>query len=82
MGFVDVPTYWALRAADEVLGRPYLTPAQGLADVSTRWVVSHQWAHWRDEVVWMTTYFSVAVWLSIALALAPRMLSLRAAVKA
>ena len=82
MGLVDVPMYWARWAADEVLGRTYLTPAQGLADVSTRWVVSHQWAHWRDEVVWMTVYFSVAVWLSIALALAPRMLALRAEVKA
>lgn len=72
MGFVDVPMYWARWADDEASGRHYLTPAQGLVDVSMRWIVSHQWAHWRGEVVWMTAYFSVAVWLSIALALVPR----------
>ena len=77
VGFVDVPMYWARWAADEASGRHYLTLAQGLVDVSVRWVVSHQWAHWRGEVVWMTAYFSVAVWLSIALALAPRRVALR-----
>ena len=82
MGLVDVPMVWARWAADEAQGRSYLSLAQGLADVSVRWVVSHQWAHWRGEVVWMTAYFSVAVWLSIALALAPRMLASRADVKA
>lgn len=35
--------------------------------------VSHDWAHWRSEVVWMTAYFSVAVWLSLTLVLAPRL---------
>ena len=82
MGLVDVPMYWARWAADEALGRHYLSLAQGWADVSMRWVVSHQWAHWRGEVLWMTVYFSVAVWLSIALALAPRMLSPGTASKA
>ena len=82
MGLVDVPMYWARWVADEALGRQYLTPVQGLADVSARWVVSHQWAHWRAEVLWMTAYFSVAVWLSIALALAPRVVALRSDMKA
>jgi hypothetical protein len=42
--------------------------AAGAADAASRWTVSHDWAHWRSEVVWMTLYFSVAVWISIALA--------------
>ena len=71
---VDVPMYWARWVADEALGRSCLSLVDGLSDVSRRWVVSHQWAHWRGEVLWMTAYFSVAVWLSITLALAPRML--------
>lgn len=65
---VDVPMYWARWVADEAAGRPYLSLAQGLADASQRWIVSHRWAHWRSEVVWMSLYFSVAVWISIALA--------------
>ncbi|MBL8347555.1 MAG: hypothetical protein JNN03_19120 [Rubrivivax sp.] len=64
---VDVPMYWARWLADESAGRPYLDLAQGLADVSGRWTVSTSWHHWRGEVAWMTLYFSVAVWLSIAL---------------
>jgi hypothetical protein len=65
---VDVPMYWARWAADEARGHVYLGLAQGLADASSRWVVSHRWADWQSEVVWMSLYFSVAVWLSIGLA--------------
>ncbi|MFG6416661.1 hypothetical protein ACG02S_22450 [Roseateles sp. DC23W] len=68
MFFIDVPMYWARWLADEAAGRAYVTLAAGVADVSSRWTVSHDWAHWRSEVVWMTLYFSVAVWISIALA--------------
>jgi hypothetical protein len=70
---VDVPMYWSRWVADETAGRSYFTVSQGLADVSARWVVSHDWAHWQSEVVWMTAYFSVAVWLSMALVLAPKL---------
>ncbi|MBV8035871.1 hypothetical protein [Roseateles sp.] len=65
---VDVPMYWARWLADEAAGRAYPTLAAGVADAAHRWHVSHDWAHWRSEVVWMTLYFSVAVWISIALA--------------
>ena len=68
MFFVDVPMYWARWLADEAAGRSYATLAAGIADASGRWTVSHDWAHWRSEVVWMTLYFSVAVWISIGLA--------------
>ncbi len=68
---VDVPMYWARWLADEARGRIYLDVAAGFADVSGRWVVSHRWAEWRGEVVWMTLYFSVAVWVSIGLVHTP-----------
>ena len=68
---VDVPMYWARWLADEARGRVYLDVVAGFADVSGRWVVSHRWAEWRGEVLWMTLYFSVAVWVSIGLAHAP-----------
>lgn len=64
---VDVPMYWARWVADEAQGRQYLGVAQGLADVSGRWVVSHRWTDWESEMVWMSLYFSGAVWLSIGL---------------
>jgi len=71
MFVVDVPMYWSRWLADEASGRHYLSLTQGLLDVSGRWVVSHRWQDWKSEVAWMTLYFSVAVWLSIALVHAP-----------
>lgn len=68
MFFIDVPMYWSRWVADEAAGRAYVPLAAGWADAASRWTVSHDWAHWRSEVVWMTLYFSVAVWISIALA--------------
>jgi hypothetical protein len=68
---VDVPMYWARWITDEASGRPYLSVLQGVADVSERWVVSHRWQDWQSEVAWMSLYFSVAVWSSIALINAP-----------
>jgi hypothetical protein len=71
MFLIDVPMYWSRWLADEAAGRSYLSIAQGMLDVSERWTVSHRWQDWQDEVAWMSLYFSVAVWLSIALIHAP-----------
>lgn len=68
---VDVPMYWARWAAELAAGHVPLSLAQGIADASTRWIVSHRWDVWKGEAVWMTLYFSVAVWFSIALAHRP-----------
>jgi hypothetical protein len=68
---VDVPMYWARWLADEAAGRHYLTLAQGLIDISQHRVVSHAWADWKNEVAWMSLYFSVAVWISISFIHAP-----------
>jgi hypothetical protein len=64
---VDVPMYWTRWVADETAGRPYLSVAHGAVDASTRWLVSHRWDDWKTEVVWMSLYFSTAVWVSIGL---------------
>jgi hypothetical protein len=68
---IDVPMYWSRWLADEASGRPYLGLAQGLRDAARPTIVSHDWQDWRSEVVWMSLYFSAAVWLSIALVHAP-----------
>ncbi len=71
MFLVDVPMYWSRWLADEAAGRAYLSLEQGVLDVAVRRVVSHSWEDWKSEVAWMSLYFSVAVWLSIALVHAP-----------
>jgi len=68
---VDIPMYVSRWLADEASGRAYLSLGQGLRDVSSRWVVTFEWEAWCAEIPWMTLYFTVAVWCSIALAHAP-----------
>ena len=71
MFLIDVPMYWSRWIADDATGRLYLSLAQGLRDVSERWVISHRWQDWQSEMVWMSLYFSVGVWVSISLISVP-----------
>jgi hypothetical protein len=64
---IDVPMYLRRWRADRADGSRLLRPLEGLYDVSTRWVVTHDIAHWKEEIAWMSLYFSVAVWSSLAL---------------
>jgi hypothetical protein len=73
MCLVDVPMYVSRWQADEAGGRTYLTLARGLHDAWSRRVVTFSWAQWRPEIPWMTLYFSVCVWWSLALVHAPRL---------
>ena len=64
---VDVPMYlnrWRAGLAD---GSRLLRPLEGLRDVSTRWIVTHDVTEWKGEMTWMALYFSAAVWASLAL---------------
>ena len=64
---VHVPMYLSRWRADLAQSSKLLKPLEGLRDVSTRWVVSHNLAEWKEEIVWMSLYFSAAVWSSLAL---------------
>jgi hypothetical protein len=82
MFFVDVPMYWSRWIADQASGRQYLSIAQGLHDTFQHRVVSGRWEDWKGEMVWMSLYFSVAVWISISLAhAAMRRLAVRMAAR-
>jgi hypothetical protein len=64
---VDVPMYLSRWRVETANGSKRLRVLEGLHDVSTRWVVTHDIAHWKDEIAWMSLYFSMAVWASLAL---------------
>ncbi|WP_426615513.1 hypothetical protein [Bradyrhizobium sp. McL0616] len=64
---VDVPMYLSRWRAGHAEGSRLLGFLEGLHDVSTRWVVTHDVAHWKGELTWMFLYFSAAVWSSLAL---------------
>jgi hypothetical protein len=67
MATVDVPLYYARWQAQLAAGHHFFTLLPGLHDVATRWVVTHDIARWQQEIPWMSLYFSVAVWMSLAL---------------
>jgi hypothetical protein len=65
--FFDVPMYWSRWLADQASGRQYLRISQGAVDVRRRWIVSYRWEDWKNEVLWMSLYFTAGVWVSISL---------------
>jgi len=71
MFLVDVPMYWERWVADQAAGREYFTILQGVADATHRRVVTFSFERWHTEMLWMSLYFSVAVWISLSLIHAP-----------
>jgi hypothetical protein len=68
LGLIDVPMYVARWQADMAAGKELFGVLSGLHDVNTRWIVTRDFAAWKDEIAWMSLYFSAAVWSSLALA--------------
>jgi hypothetical protein len=66
---IDVPMYLNRWRDGRAGGDKVLAPLEGLRDASTRWVVTHDFSHWKDEIPWMSLYFTAAVWASLALCL-------------
>jgi hypothetical protein len=64
---IDVPMYLARWRAEAARGSRLLSLHEGLRDASSRWVVTRDMNEWRDEIPWMSLYFSAAVWSSLAL---------------
>jgi hypothetical protein len=67
MTLVDVPMYVRRWREGRREQRAYLGLAEGLRDAHYRRVPTAEWAKWRPEVAWLTSYFSICVWLSVAL---------------
>ena len=68
---IDVPNYYSLWVAAEQQQQVYLTIQQGLQDIQN-YKVTGRWDDWRYEMVWMSLYFSLAVWMSIAMIFWPK----------
>jgi len=64
---VDVPMYVKRWREELARGSTPLHPLEGLRDVNRRWVVTRDISEWREEIPWMSLYFSAAVWASLAL---------------
>lgn len=69
---VDVPMYLRRWKAGRANGAVYLPVGEGLRDARSRRVPTQQWEDWKEEVAWLTMYFSCAVWVSLAMIRLPR----------
>ncbi len=68
---VDVPDVLESLGRERIGGTRVSGLADGVSDALQRRLVTWEWQDWNSEVVWMTLYFSVAVWISISLVYAP-----------
>lgn len=70
---VDVPAYITNWMANQAEGKVYSTLSEGFVEVATVWRQTYAEADWQYEFVWMSLYFSVAVWMSIYIMNGPEM---------
>jgi len=69
---VDIPMYYKRWEADELRGARYFSFVEGVKDSMECKLVTQNLAVWKEDMSWITLYFSVAVWTSIWLIRAPR----------
>jgi hypothetical protein len=68
---VDIPMYLGRHRADTAAGKQYLSLGEGIYQAAHSWTVTRRFGDWHDEMAWMFFYFSIAVWMSIALVYPP-----------
>jgi hypothetical protein len=64
--FVDIPLYIVRWRTGRRAGLRYLRIRDGLKDAFVRRRVTRASEDWRNEVLWMSLYFSAGVWVSLA----------------
>ena len=70
IAIIDVPMYLARWQP----GQEHLSLGDGMREIVQRCTVDRDWAKWREDALWLTLYFTVAVWVSVAL---PQVASLK-----
>lgn len=71
MGSVDIPMYWSRWRMETLQHATYLSLWSGLWDTLRNYTVNFSWHKWHQEIPWMTLYFTITVWMSMAFAFAP-----------
>lgn len=70
---VDVPSYIRKFMAAQAADTAYTPLLQGFIETATERHLTHAYADWQYEMVWMTLYFSTAVWASMLIVNSPPM---------
>jgi hypothetical protein len=74
---VDVPSYVKGFIANQADGKVYASVTDGVIEVATQWRATRAYDDWKYEFVWMTLYFSVAVWGSMLIVNGPKLNKLK-----
>jgi len=69
MLFVDIPMYLSRKEKSSKTAQRYLSIKAGIKDAINRRVETNDWSVWKKEVLWISTYFTFGVWLSIGMVL-------------
>jgi hypothetical protein len=67
----DLPMYVSRWRAGLAAHHPYLSFSAGFGEILQRCTVMREWSAWREDVPWLSLYFTLAVWVSIAIVHAP-----------
>jgi hypothetical protein len=67
MLFVDIPMYFNRTHQQAKRGRRYLRITEGMRDAMNRRIQTNDWSIWKQEVLWISTYFTFGVWMSIGM---------------
>lgn len=67
MLFVDIPMYFNRTQQQAKRGRRYLRITEGMRDAMSRRIQTNDWSIWKQEVLWISTYFTFGVWMSIGM---------------
>ena len=67
MVLVDIPMYYNRLIIDLSNSKQYYTLTDGLKNLNSSWVVTHNYSDWNGELSWMFLYFTTAVWMSLGL---------------
>lgn len=67
MLFVDIPMYFSRTQKSTKKGRRFLELNEGIQDAMTRRIQTSDWGVWRQEVLWISSYFTFGVWMSIGM---------------
>lgn len=67
MLFIDIPMYLSRKEDSHKKAKRFLTLNAGIKDAISRRVKTSDWSIWKKEVIWLSTYFTFGVWLSIGM---------------
>jgi hypothetical protein len=70
MSAVDVPMYVSRWHADVAVARQHPSLSEGFRELLQRCTVARDGSAWRQDLPWLSLYFTAAVWISLGLAYA------------